>query len=56
MAILFVYPPLFPNGRQLSGSFSVVQRIWVLIVEVINVIAEFIACNTVELIENLINI
>ena len=43
---------------ELTGEtveLSVVKRIWQLIVEVINVIAEFISCNPFELIQNVIN-
>ena len=35
--------------------FIVIQRIWGLIIELINVIAEFISCNPFELTENVIN-
>ena len=43
---------------ELTGEtveLSVAKRIWRLIVEVINVIAEFISCNPFELIQNVIN-
>lgn len=43
---------------ELTGEIvehSVAQRIWGLIVWVINVIAEFILCNPFELIQNVIN-
>ena len=36
-------------------EISVAQRIWGLIVEVINVIAEFTSCDPFELIQNVIN-
>ena len=46
---------LFAEVTGETVELSVAQRIWGLIVEVINVIAEFIACNPFELIENVIN-
>lgn len=36
-------------------ELTVIQRIWGLIMEVINVIAEFISCDPFELTENVIN-
>ena len=36
-------------------ELTVVQRIWGLIMKVINVIAEFISCDPFELTENVIN-
>ncbi len=36
-------------------ELTVVQRIWGLIIDVINVIAEFLSCNPFELTENVIN-
>lgn len=44
--------------KELVGEIvelSVAQRIWGLIVEVINVIAEFVSCDPFELIQNVIN-
>lgn len=46
---------LFEEVTKETVELSVAQRIWGLIVEVINVIAEFISCNPFELIENVIN-
>ena len=46
---------LFAEVTGETVELSVAQRIWGLIVEVINVIAEFIACDPFELIENVIN-
>lgn len=43
---------------ELTGEIvelSVAQRIWGLIVEVINVIAEFVSCDQFELIQNVIH-
>lgn len=43
---------------ELTGEtleLTVVQRIWRLIIEVINVIAEFLSCDPFELTENVIN-
>jgi hypothetical protein len=43
---------------ELTGEtleLTVIQRIWGLIMEVINVIAEFISCDPFELTENVIN-
>ena len=45
---------LFTEITGETVEFSVTQRIWGLIVEVINVIAEFIACDPFALIENVI--
>ena len=36
-------------------KFTFVQRIWGLLIEVMNVIAEFISCDPFELTENVIN-
>jgi len=47
-------PPFF----ELTGEtveLTVVQRIWGLIMKVINVIAEFLSCEPFELTENVIN-
>lgn len=46
---------LFAEVTGETVELSVAQRIWGLIVEVINVIAGFIACDPFELIENVIN-
>ena len=46
---------LFAEVTGETVELSVAQRIWGLIVEVINVIAEFMACDPFELIENVIN-
>jgi len=46
---------LFAEVTGDTVELSVAQRIWGLIVEVINVIAEFISCDPFELIENVIN-
>ena len=46
---------LFREVTKESVELSVAQKIWGLIVEAINVIAEFIACDPFELIENVIN-
>ena len=42
------------TDRRNAGIYCL-QRIWGLIIEVINVIAEFISCNPFELTENVIN-
>ena len=47
---------LFTELTGETVELSVVQRIWGgLIVEVINVIAEFVSCDPFELIQNVIN-
>ena len=46
---------LFTELTGETVELSVAQRIWGLIVEVINVIAEFISCDPFELIQNVIN-
>ena len=46
---------LFDELTGETVELTVVQRIWGLIVEVINVIAEFISCDPFELTENVIN-
>ena len=46
---------LFEEVTGETVELSVAQRIWGLIVEVINVIAGFISCDPFELIENVIN-
>lgn len=46
---------LFAEFTGETVELSVAQRIWGLIVETINVIAEFISCNPFVLIENVIN-
>ena len=46
---------LFAEVTGETVELSVAQRIWGLIVEVINVIAGFLACDPFELIENVIN-
>ena len=46
------------GDAELTGEtleLTVVQRIWGLIIEVINVIAEFLSCDPFELTENVIN-
>ena len=46
---------LFAELTGETVELSVAQRIWGLIVEVINVIAEFVSCDPFELIQNVIN-
>jgi hypothetical protein len=46
---------LFADITGETIELTVVQRIWGLIIEVINVIAEFISCDPFELTENVIN-
>ena len=46
---------LFAELTGETVELTVVQRIWGLIIEVINVIAEFISCDPFELTENVIN-
>lgn len=46
---------LFTELTGETVELSVVQRIWGLIVEVINVIAEFVSCDPFELVQNVIN-
>ena len=46
---------LFKEVTGETVELTVAQRIWGLIIEVINVIAEFTACDPFELIENVIN-
>lgn len=46
---------LFTELTGETVELSVAQRIWGLIVEVINVIAEFVSCDPFELIQNVIN-
>ena len=46
---------LFTELTGETVELSVVQRMWGLIVEVINVIAEFVSCDPFELIQNVIN-
>lgn len=46
---------LFAEVSRETVELSVAQRIWGLIVEVINVIAEFTSCDPFELIRNVIN-
>jgi len=46
---------LFAEVTGETVELSVAQRIWEMIVETINVIAEFISCDPFELIENVIN-
>ena len=46
---------LFAELTGETRELTVVQRIWGLIIEVINVIAEFLSCNPFELTENVIN-
>ena len=46
---------LFAEIAGETVELSVAERIWGLIVEVINIIAEFISCNPFELIENVLN-
>ena len=46
---------LFTELTGETVELTVIQRIWGLIIKVINVIAEFISCNPFELTENVIN-
>lgn len=46
---------LFAELTGETRELTVVQRIWGLIIEVINVIAEFLSCDPFELTENVIN-
>ena len=46
---------LFAELTGETRELTVVQRIWGLIIEVINVIAEFLSCDSFELTENVIN-
>lgn len=46
---------LFTELTGETVELSVAQRIWVLTVKVINVIAEFFSCDPFELIQNVIN-
>lgn len=46
---------LFTELTGETVELTVIQRIWGLIIKVINVIAEFISCDPFELTENVIN-
>ena len=46
---------LFADIKDEALEFSVAQRIWALIIEVINIIAEFTSCDPFELTEKVIN-
>jgi hypothetical protein len=46
---------LFAEVTGETLELTVIQRIWGLILEVINVIAEYLSCNPFELTENIIN-
>ena len=46
---------LFTELTGETVELTVIQRIWGLIIKVINVIAEFISCDSFELTENVIN-